>query len=196
VKNPHTKTLDYTIGLGDVLFIHVWQEDDLSREVIVRPDGKVSFPLAGDVLAQGMSFNELKEELTDKLGKYIRFPVVSITLNKIGGKKVIILGEVKNPGVYTVSGNKTLLEAVALAGGFTAHSVPSSTILIKGGLVNPKAERVNLTRAIEKNDVAQNRVLEPEDIVYIPKKLIANINYALRMILDPMQDGRAIEELM
>lgn len=189
---PEEKTpeiLEYTISKADVLYISVWQEENLSHEVIVRPDGKISFPLAGDVPVVGLTFTQLKEELTQRLRDYIKYPVVSVSLRKLGGKKVIVLGEVGSPGIYSVTGERTVLEAVALAGGFTMHAIPSSVILIQGGLQNPEGKRLNLSRALKKADMSQNVVLQPEDIVFVPKKFIANVNYTLNQILGPISRG-------
>ena len=190
VKSP--TTYEYTISEGDVLYIYIWQEETLSQEVIVRPDRKISFPLAGDIPAAGLTFPQLKQELTKRLKDYIKYPEVSISLKKLGGKKIIVLGEVKTPGVYSVTGKKTMLEALALAGGVTEDAVLSSTILIRGGLQNPKGRRLNLARAINKADMSQNVVLQPEDIVYVPKKFIANVNYILTQILGPISQGVSI----
>ncbi|MEA3560292.1 MAG: polysaccharide biosynthesis/export family protein [Candidatus Omnitrophota bacterium] len=191
---PLNKSYEYTIGEADVLYVHIWQEETLSREVIVRPDGRISFPLAGDITTAGLTFPQLKEELTKRLKGYIKYPVVSISLKKLGGEKVIVLGEVSAPGVYSVTGKKTVLEAVALAGGITPHAVPSSTILIRGGFSNPKGKRINLARAINKADMSQNVVLQPEDVIYIPKKFIANVNYTLTQILGPISQGLGIAQ--
>ncbi len=180
---------EYTIEEGDVLYISVWKEDDLSGEVVVRPDGKISFPLAGDVLASGLTFTQLKEKLTKRLKEYIKYPVISISLRKLGGKKVIVLGQVTRPGVYSVTGESTMLEAIALAGGFTPHAVSSSVILVRGGLQNPEGTRLDLSRAMKKTDVSQNVALQSEDIVYVPRKFIANVNYFLTQILDPISKG-------
>lgn len=187
----NTGILEYTIGEGDELYISVWQEENLKAEAIVRPDGKISFPLAGDIPAAGLTFSQLNEEVTQRIKKYIKYPEVSVTLRRLGGKKVIVLGEVVSPGVRSVTGKRTVLEAIALAGGFTPHAVPSSVILIRGGFQNPKGKRINLSRAIDKSDMTQNVTLEPEDIVYVPKKFIANVNYALTQIIGPLSHGAA-----
>ena len=186
-----SKSLEYTIGEADVLYVSVWQEETLSQEVIVRPDGKISFPLAGDIPAAGLTFAQLRKELSQKLKEYIKYPLVSISLKKLGGRKVIVLGEVGSAGVYSVTGKSTLLEAIGMAGGFTSHAVPSSIILIRGGLRHPEGRRLNLTRAIDKGDYSQNVVLQSEDIIYIPKKFIANVNYAVTQILGPISKGVA-----
>jgi polysaccharide export outer membrane protein len=183
------QSLEYAIGVGDVLSVSVWQNPDLGHDVIVRPDGKISFPLVGDVMAAGLSVIQLDLELTERLKEYIRYPEVSVSIKKLGGKKVIVLGQVKNPGVYSVTGARTILEAVGLAGGFTDNAVSSSVILIRGGFAKPEAKRINLTRAINRGDLRQNIPLESEDIVFIPKKFISNLNYFLSQILDPISKG-------
>lgn len=186
IDKGESEGLDYTIEVGDVLSISVWEEADLKQEVIVRPDGKISFPLAGDVPAFHLTFTQLREELSKRLSEYIRDPIVSISLRKMGGKKIIILGEVGRPGVYSVSGKRTVLEAIALANGFTPNAVPSSVILIKGGLQSPEGMRLNLSHAIKKTDMSQNIALQSEDIVYVPKKFIADVNYFVSQILGPI----------
>ncbi len=189
VTDGKSEVQEYTLEKGDVLYISVWQEDDLSQEVIVRPDGRISFPLAGDIPVLGLTFTQLKEALTKRLKEYIRYPVVSISLKKLGGRKVIVLGEVTRPGVYSVSGDRTVLEAIALAGGFTPHAITSSVIFIRGGLETPEGMRLDLSRALKKTDISQNVTLQSEDIVYVPKKFIANVNYVLDQILGPLSRG-------
>ncbi len=188
-SSHNEQMLEYIIGNGDVLAISVWQNPDLDQELIVRPDGKISFPLIGDIQASGLSITQLDQEITERLKEYIKFPEVSISIKKLGGKKVIILGQVKNPGVYSVTGAKTILEAIGLAGGFTEHSVSSSVILIRGGFQSPRAKRINLSRALNRGDMHQNVTLESEDIVFVPKKFIANLNYFLNQILEPVSRG-------
>ncbi len=182
---------EYLIGEGDELVISVWENEDLNQEAIVRPDGKISFPLIDEVQAQGKSISTLDKEITESLKAYLRFPDVSISLKKMGGSKIVLLGEVRQPGVYAVTGRVHLLEAIALAGGFSADSVASSVIVIKGGLSNPSAQRINLTEALHKPESKQNLLLEAEDIVFVPKKFIANVNYALKQILEPLSRGMA-----
>ncbi len=190
IKKPEEdKGPQYVIGIGDTLFISVWENPDLTQEVIVRPDGKISFPLIDEVEAAGLTISELDRRITTRLKEYIRFPDVSISLKKMGGRKVIILGQVNNPGVYSLTGSSTLLEAIALAGGFTNDAVASSVIVIKEGLTNPQAQRVNLTKALHKPQSKQNIILDSEDIVFVPKKFIANLNYFLKQILEPISRG-------
>jgi polysaccharide export outer membrane protein len=180
---------EYTLELGDVLLISVWEEPDLKEEVIVRPDGKISFPLAGDVPALGLTFYQLKKKLTKRLKEYIKYPIVSISFRKLGGKKVIVLGEVNKPGVYSVTGKQTVLEAIAKAHGFTLDAVKSSVIHIRGGLQAPQGTRLDLSSAIKETEVGQNIALQSEDIVYVPRRFIANVNYVLTQIISPISQG-------
>lgn len=179
---------EYTIGDEDVLHISVWQNPDLDQEVIVRPDGKISFPLIGDIQASGLTIPELDGEITRRLTEYVRFPEVSISIKKIGGSRVIVLGQVSSPGIYAVAGKRTIMEAVAMAGGLTRDAVPSSTILIRGGFAAPNAQRINLSKLL-KGDLRQNIVLESQDIVFVPRKFISDVNYFLSQIIDPLSKG-------
>jgi polysaccharide biosynthesis/export protein len=182
--------VEYSISEDDILKISVWQNPDLDQEVIVRPDGMISFPLIGDVLAKGLSITELDQEITSRLSEFVRSPEVSISLKKIGGSKVIVLGEILRPGVYSVTGSKTILEAIGQAGGFSRDAVPSSIILIRGGFSQPQAQRLNLSKALGGREVLkQNIALQAEDVVFVPKKFIADLNYFLNQVLDPLARG-------
>ncbi|MFH1239544.1 MAG: polysaccharide biosynthesis/export family protein, partial [bacterium] len=191
-----SKTADYIIGVDDVLFISVWQNKDLDQEVTVRPDGKISALLIGDIQAEGSTIPQLDEQITTLLKEYIKFPEVSISLRKIGGKKIILLGEVNRPGVYAVSSNSTILELIALANGYTKDAVLDSVIVIRGGLQKPVGKRLDLARAIKKADMSQNIILEPEDIVYVPKNFISNVNYFVSQILGPITQGLSPAEIV
>ncbi|NOZ69759.1 MAG: polysaccharide export protein [Deferribacteres bacterium] len=153
---------------------------------MVRPDGKISFPLAGDVPAVCLTFEMLREELVERLKQYVRDPIISISLKKTGDKKVIVLGEVNEPGVYYVSGQRTVLEAIARANGFTQHAVLSSVILLRGGPEHPEGIRLDLNSAINKTDMTQNVALRSEDMVYVPRKFIADVNYFVTQFLEPI----------
>jgi polysaccharide biosynthesis/export protein len=181
---------EYTVGEDDVLKISVWQNPDLDQEVIVRPDGMISFPLIGDVPVKGMSIIELDQEITRRLSEFVKSPEVSISLKKLGGSKVIVLGEIMRPGIYSVTGLKSILEAIGQAGGFTRDAVPSSIVLIRGGFNSPQPQRLNLSKALLGREVQkQNISLQSEDIVFVPKKFIADLNYFLSQILDPVSKG-------
>ena len=182
-------TTEYLISNGDLLLIKVWQNPDLDTEAIVRPDGMVSFPLVGDIPATGISINAFRQTLTERLKEYIKNPQVSVSIRTIAGRRVIILGQVLHPGVYSVTGRNTILEAIGLAGGFTEDAVTSSVMLIKGGFAKPVPTRLDLTKALKHADVSDNVILESEDMVYVPRRFVKDVNYFLRLFLDPVTQG-------
>jgi len=125
---------DYRIGADDVLYISVWQNDALSRAVTVRPDGKISLPLLKDVEAVGLTPVELQSVLTAKLAEYMPTPEVAVIVNEIHSLRISVMGEVRRPGRYEVRGGTTIVDALALAGGFTDFASRSKiTVFRKEG---------------------------------------------------------------
>ncbi|MCK9594979.1 MAG: polysaccharide biosynthesis/export family protein [Candidatus Omnitrophica bacterium] len=180
--------VEYLIGDEDILYISVWQNPDLTQDVIVRPDGMVSFPLIGDIQATGLTITQLDNAVTERLQEFIKYPEVSISIKTIGGSRVVILGQVSSPGVYSVAGKRSIMEAVGMAGGFTRDAVPSSTVLIRGGFKGPDAQRINLSKVF-KGDLSKNIILQSQDIIFIPRKFISDVNYFLSQVLDPLSKG-------
>jgi polysaccharide export outer membrane protein len=187
---------EYKVGEGDILFSAVWENDDLNQEAVVRPDGKISLPLIGDVQAGGRAIAEITADVTARLKEYLKYPQVSISIRKLGGSKVIVLGQVNRPGVYAVSGSRTLLEAIALAGGFTSDAVVNSIVLIRGGLQHPKATRLNLKTLMKGVKFDGNIALQSEDIIFVPKTFISDLNYVLMTIIDPVSRGGMTVDFM
>jgi polysaccharide biosynthesis/export protein len=184
---------EYTIGEDDVLHISVWQNQDLDQEVVVRPDGMISFPLIGEVEAAGLTLTELDAMLTERLKEFVKYPEVSISIKKIGGQRVLVLGEIYRPGVYSLTGAKTIVEAITLAGGLTKDAVASSIVIIRGGLEKPEVKRITLNKVL-RGDANQNITLVSEDIIFVPKKFIANLNYFLSQILEPLSRGSYVNQ--
>src|SRR5215472_1014585 len=108
---------DFVIGAGDVLMVNVWRESEISRTVPVRPDGKISLPLVGDVIANGRTPKQLEDEITHLLHGYIANPQVTVVLQEVKSEKVNILGQVIKPGTYDMRPQMTVLDAIALSGG-------------------------------------------------------------------------------
>ncbi|OGQ05999.1 MAG: hypothetical protein A2W61_06150 [Deltaproteobacteria bacterium RIFCSPLOWO2_01_44_7] len=180
-ETPLAKPQPYRVGVGDVLEISVWRNVDLDKIVIVRPDGSISYPFVGEISAAGLTLMEIDERLTSSLSNFIRNPQVSVAIQKFAGMKVILLGEVKSPGVYSPPGGSNIIDLIALAGGFTNDAVKKGTILIRGGLQQPEIYRLNLARIL-KGDLSQNIALASSDIVYVPRLFIANLNIAISRI--------------
>ncbi len=112
----------YWVGPQDELEISVWKEDDLSKTVLVRPDGKFSFPLIGDIQAGGKTPEQIRREITEWLTKYIPDPVVTVIVTKVAALKIYLIGEVKKAGEYTIGRQMDVIQALALAGGLTAFA--------------------------------------------------------------------------
>ncbi|MFH1857828.1 MAG: polysaccharide biosynthesis/export family protein [Candidatus Omnitrophota bacterium] len=168
---------EYTVNLGDILDISVWQWVDLrSPEVYVRPDGKISFPLAGDIDAVGRTLSEIDQALTERLSEYIKNPEVSVSIKRFGGKKVIVLGEVRAPGVYAPTGKSTVLEVIALAGGFNNSAVTSNVMVIRGDTEKSEAIVCDLRQALKKGNLSQNIMALPNDIIFVPRRFISGVS--------------------
>lgn len=170
------ENLTYTISPEDVLEISVWQHPELDRTVTVRPDGRMSFSLVGDVNASGLTPAELDEVITRKLSKYVQKPEVTVIVTdaSIRSKQVLILGEVIRPGAYPIGEGITVLEAIAKAGSYTeSAALKKVTITRQSRAKNPKVIKVNLKKVIAKGDTSEDITLEPGDIVYLPKKTSA-----------------------
>lgn len=168
------ENLPYTIGPGDVLEISVWQHPELDRIVTVRPDGRMSFSLIGDVNANGLTPAKLDEVITKKLSEYVQKPEVTVVVTSIKSNQIIILGQVTRPGAYPMEESLTVLEAVAIAGGYTESAGLSRvTITRRSRAKNPKVIKVNLKKVIAEGDRGRDVILEPGDIVHLPKKASA-----------------------
>lgn len=179
---------EYLVGAGDTLMITVWENPDLTQETIVRPDGKISFPLVNEITAENRSLPQIRTEITERLAEYVKNPNVTVALRQVAGNKVMVLGEVRNPGMYKLEARKTVLEAIALAGGFTRDAVENSVIVVKGSLSDPKPQRLNLSKAMT-GKTSDSAIVANQTIVYVPRKFIANVNYYVMEIIEPISSS-------
>src|SRR5207302_10477183 len=124
-------TRDYIIGPEDVLEISVWKNQDLSKVVAVRPDGRISLPLIGDAAAVGRTPVQLTEEITAKLKEYKENPQVSIVVKEVNSYSIFVLGEVSKPGRYPLKSKTTLLQGITIAGGFTEKAARSKLVVFR-----------------------------------------------------------------
>jgi len=166
--------LFYTIGPGDVLEISIWQHPELNRIVTVRPDGRMSFSLIGDVDANGLTPAELDEVITKRLSEYVHNPEVTVVVTTIKSNQILVLGQVTRPGAYPMEANLTVLEAVAIAGSYTESAgLKAVTVTRRSQERSSKVIKVNLRKVIAEGDRSGNIILEPGDIVHVPKKTSA-----------------------
>jgi polysaccharide biosynthesis/export protein len=161
-------TGDYRIGVGDVLNIQVWKETDLTRSVPVRPDGKISFPLLDDLQAAGLTPLELKKVLTEKLKQYLSGPRVTVLVEEVNSYKVYVMGEVVLQGSLVLKTRTTLLQAISLAGGFTAYAKRDQIIVLRKNGKRDERIKLNYDRIVTGKNPEQNLVLEAGDTVVVP----------------------------
>ena len=160
---------DYVIGPEDVLAINVWKEPEISRSVPVRLDGAISLPLVGEVQAGGKTPMQLEREITKKLQAYISEPEVAVIVQEMRSKRFNILGQVEKPGSYLLANSTTVLDAIALAGGFRDFAKEKSIYVLRK---NPDGTelrlRFNYKDVIKGKNIEQNIRLEPRDTVVVP----------------------------
>lgn len=158
---------EYRIGREDVLEVVVWHEPELSRVVPVRPDGRISLPLAGEVEAAGRTPTELQANVSRALEPFIRDTKVAVLVREINGTRVFVLGEVTKPGGFPLRGPMSVMQAIAVAGGRTEFAKDDVVWLRQqaGG----KTERVDLSfRQLVKGEAAGALWLHPGDVLYVP----------------------------
>ena len=159
---------DYVIGQGDVIEVFVWRNDQLTREVVVRPDGKISLPLLQDIQAEGFSVVQLKNQITRLLTEHLDNPRVSVIIKAIKSYRVSVLGRVRNPGVYPITGKTTLAEAIALAGGFTEWADKGDITVVSNEGGEEKKVVINYKKIASGKDPSQNIILRRGDIIIVP----------------------------
>ncbi|BBO72930.1 sugar ABC transporter substrate-binding protein [Desulfosarcina widdelii] len=159
----------YIIGNGDILEIVTWKEEDFSREeIIVRLDGMISFPLLDDVMAAGKTPTQLKLDIQDGLKAYVSEPHVTVTIRSAASKRFYILGEVVNTGEYPLTKNLTVLQAFALAGGFTEWASKKEIILFRRDQGKETVIRIDYKDIVKGKDFSQNVEIRADDTIVVP----------------------------
>ena len=158
---------EYRLGAGDVLTIGVWGYEDLkATEFLIRPDGKVAFPLVGEVQAAGISSAELTAILTTGLSEYMKNPKVTVNISRFHTIRVYVLGMVTRPGLYELEKQHNLLDAIGIAGSYTKEAAKKKVIIIRKNQTSVPI-KVNLMNIWEKGDMTQNYALGDGDVVYL-----------------------------
>ncbi len=159
----------FVIGAGDVLAINVWKEPEISHAVPVRSDGKVSLPLVGEMQASGQTPRQLQAALKEKLQTYISDPDVTVIVQEVKSQRFNILGQVVRPGSYLLANTTTVLDAIAVAGGFRDFAKKKSIYVLRTKVDGSQARiGFNYNDVIKGKDPAQNIRLEPKDTLVIP----------------------------
>jgi polysaccharide biosynthesis/export protein len=164
---PHDDT--FIIGVDDILAVNVWKEPDISRSVPVRSDGMISLPLVGELQASGQTPHQLEIAITGKLKSFISEPEVTVMVQEIRSQKFNILGQVARPGSYPLTNATTVLDAIAIAGGFRDFAKQKNIYVLRQ---NPNGGEsklpFNYKDVIKGKDAAQNIKVEPRDTIVIP----------------------------
>jgi len=156
---------EYRIGTEDILHIIVWDNKDLEQTVTVRPDGKISYPLAGEIKAQGLTVPELANVLKERLSTSVKNPNVSVMVKEIRSFRVHFVGRVSKPGVYPIKAGTPFLQALTLAGGTTEGADLSAAYIIRG----EEKLALDLRKLIQEGDLSKNITLHKEDTIVVPE---------------------------
>jgi len=171
-KSSLIVTPDYIIGPEDVLEITVWKNADLSKQVQVRPDGRISLPLVGDVSAVGRTAAQLTDDIATRLKSYMENPTVSIVIKEVNSYQIYVLGEVNKPGKYPLKSKTTLLQAITVASGFTPVAARNKIVVFRfgkdgEGLTKIKASYDDI---VLRDGSSQNIELKPGDQIVVPSE--------------------------
>lgn len=159
---------DYHLHAGDSITVSVWKEIDLQRKVMIRPDGKFSFPLAGEVQAAGRTADEVRVDIEGKLGKYIPEAVVTVIVEDFSGNRIYVIGQVNKPGMFIMNPQLTVLQALSLAGGHTPFAKLDDIAIVRGLGANQKSLPFRYNQVVEGKALQQNIALESGDVVVVP----------------------------
>jgi len=176
-KSSLIVTTDYIIGPEDVLDITVWKNADLSKTVQVRPDGRISLPLIGDVDTAGKTAAQLAETIVEKLKEYKENPQVSIVVKEVNSYAIYVLGEVMKPGKYPLKSKTTLLQAITLASGFTPAAARNKIVVFRFGEQGGKDMKIKASYddIIMQDESLQNIQLTPGDTIVVPSETLVLI---------------------
>jgi polysaccharide export outer membrane protein len=163
------QTPDYLLNPGDQIEIAVWKEPELTKTVIVRPDGKFSFALVGEVAAAGRTVPQIQTEVASRLQKYIPDPVVTAAVTTLEGNRVYVIGQVTKPGAFPMNPRLNVLQALTVAGGMTPFANPDGIIVLRGGAgAKQRVLPFRYADVSKGRNLEQNAALEAGDVVIVP----------------------------
>lgn len=159
---------DYKIHAGDEIEVSVWKEPDLLRKTIVRPDGKIGFPLTGEIVAAGRTATAIQGDVMGLLKKYIPEPVVTVSVTGLAGNQVYVIGQINKPGAYVMNPQINVMQALAIAGGTTAYAALNDIIVLRGSGAGQKKFEFRYGDVSKGRSLDQNIMLESGDVVVVP----------------------------
>ncbi len=168
-KDSLVVTSEYYIGPEDVLEIIVWRNQDLSKVVTVRPDGRISLPLLGDIEATGLTPSELTSNIVNLLKQFKETPTVSVILQQVNSYGIYVLGETQKPGRYYLKSKTTLLQAITMAGGFTPIAARNKIVIFRWGEGKNEIKlKASYDDIVLRDGNNQNFILKPGDTIVVP----------------------------
>ena len=165
---PDSVDRSYVIGPGDILKISVWKEEGMELEVLVLPDGEITFPLAGQIKAGGMTTRALSDELVRKLKKYIPNPSVTVSVLKSVSNKIYVIGKVNRPGEFTATGYMDVLQALTMAGGLTPYADSDEIKIIRRTESGTMMKLFDYDEVVSGERLDMNIILKAGDTVVVP----------------------------
>jgi polysaccharide export outer membrane protein len=159
---------EYRLHPGDRLAISVWKEPEMQREMTIAPDGKVSFPLTGEIQAAGKVVGDVRREIESRLKKFIPEPTVNVSVVNVEGNRVFVIGQVTRPGAYVMNPELNVLQALSLAGGGTAFAKLDGILILRGSGTAQDVKRFRFSQVSEGKNLEQNIVLQSGDVVVVP----------------------------
>ena len=159
---------DYVIGPEDVLSVVYWRDKDMTTDVAVRPDGRISLPLLNDVQAAGLTPAQLRDRLMEVSKKYIEDPSITVVVKQINSRKVFITGEVNKPGPYPLVGPTTVLQLISIAGGLRDYADSKKILIVRNENGRPMSYLFNYKDVVSRKNLRQNIELKPGDTVIVP----------------------------
>lgn len=159
---------DYVIGPDDLLIVIFWQDKDMSSEVSVRPDGKITLPLINDVQAAGQTPTQLRDKLEELGAKFLREPNATVVVKQINSRKVFITGQVTKPGSYSLTAPTTVLQLIALAGGLLEYADREHIVVLRTEAGKQVSHRFNYKEVAQQKNLGQNVELKVGDTVLVP----------------------------
>ena len=187
---------EFQLGPGDQIAIKVWRHTDLDMDITIAPDGSITYPLVGRVVAAGMTYPELAETLTTAIADYYEDPQVSVNILELQSQKIFVLGDgVSSPSVLQLNNEMTILEALTRSGGLASTARTRNVLLIRGGLDEPELFAVDVHSIYNEGRMDQMVFLQQGDIVVVPNKTITNISNYFREvqgIVSPFVSGSAV----
>ena len=166
---------EFVLGVGDALDITIYRNDDLKTASKINPSGRIMFPLIGEVQAAGKTLSALRDELQMRFSKYLVDPQITISVSSMQSQRVLVLGEIRNPGAISLDSDLTVMDAMAKAGGWTQDANLSNVFLLRNVSGKVESRSLDMNALIRGGELSNNYPLQRNDVVYVPTKKVADV---------------------